>query len=229
MHKVSLYLLNHNYGSFIEESIQSVLNQTIKDFEFIIIDDGSDDKSKEILELFLQIHQDIKIIFQDNQGLISSANKALEMSSGDYLIRLDADDTLHPNALETLVDYTKKYPGADWIFPGYYLTDENGKVRSKESRGSAPFFISKDDVEPHGACSLIKRKTLIELGGYSKNVTCRDGLDLFLKIKEREKILSVPEHLFYYRQHSQNLTKNTALVEQTESVLLKKNRLNTRE
>lgn len=220
---ISLYLLNHNYGLFLDEAILSVLNQTFTDFEFIIIDDGSVDKSREIIYRYSQIHPQIKVIYQENYGLIASANKAVEISSGDYLIRLDADDILHPDALKILYKYSRGYPDVDWIIPGYYITNESGEETCKKNRGKEPYFISPEDTEPHGACSLINRKTLLEVGGYSKIVTCRDGLDLFLKIKKRKKILSVPEHLFYYRQHNQNLTRNNNLIEQTESVLLKQN------
>ncbi|MFB6317445.1 glycosyltransferase family 2 protein [Saccharicrinis sp. FJH54] len=223
MPPISLYLLNHNYGLFLEEAIQSVLDQTFTYFEFIIIDDGSVDKSRKILQNLSQTHPQIKIVYQENYGLIASANKAVEISSGYYLIRLDADDILHPDALKILCRYAENYPDTDWIIPGYYLTNQSGEVTDKKNRGMEPFYISLEDTEPHGACSLIKRKTLLEVGGYSSHVTCRDGLDLFLKIKEKRKILSVPEHLFYYRQHNQSLTRNKKLIEQTESVLLKRN------
>ncbi|MFC0876122.1 glycosyltransferase family 2 protein [Saccharicrinis sp. FJH2] len=220
---ISLYLLNHNYGLFLDEAILSVLNQTFTDFEFIIIDDGSVDKSREMIYRYSQIHPQIKVIYQENCGLIASANKAVEISTGDYLIRLDADDILHPDALKILYYYAEKYPDTDWIFPGYYMTNEFGEVTCKKNRRNEVFYISNEDKEPHGACSLIKRKTLLEVGGYSKHVACRDGLDLFLKIRERKTILSVPEYLFYYRQHTQNLTRNKKLVEETESVLFARN------
>ena len=90
---ISVYITNYNYGKYLEQSIKSVLNQTTKDFELIIIDDGSTDNSLEIIKKFENKPQ-IKFIKQKNKGLNVSNNIALKLSKGKYIIRLDADDWL---------------------------------------------------------------------------------------------------------------------------------------
>ena len=90
---ITAYITNFNYGKYLEQSINSVLRQRFTDFELIIIDDGSTDNSSEILDKYKD-HPKISIIQQKNQGLNASANKALDMAVGDFLIRLDADDYL---------------------------------------------------------------------------------------------------------------------------------------
>ena len=98
---ITVYITNYNYGKFIKKAINSVLNQTFKNFELIIIDDGSKDKSTNIIKKF-QNKKKIKVIFQKNKGLIVSNNLALRLSKAKYIIRLDSDDWLDPHALEIM-------------------------------------------------------------------------------------------------------------------------------
>ena len=217
--KISIYILNHNYGRFLTRAVESVLAQTTKETELLLIDDGSTDNSRDIIVSLASQHG-IHSILHPGQGFIASCNLAVTELSGHYMLRLDADDELEPNAIETMVHYAQKFPEADWIFPGFYYMDKHGQITGKENRGEAPFFISANDKPPHGACSLIKRSTLLQLGGYSTHITCRDGLDLFLKLKGRGTILSVPEYLFKYRRHGENLTEDSEMIERNERILL---------
>ncbi|MEQ8575868.1 MAG: glycosyltransferase family A protein, partial [Fulvivirga sp.] len=95
---ITIYITNYNYGKFIEQSIESVLNQTLQDFELLIIDDGSTDNSKEVIEKYRQNEQ-INIIYQKNKGLNVTNNIAMRASKGKYIMRLDADDYLENNAI----------------------------------------------------------------------------------------------------------------------------------
>ncbi len=98
---ITVYITNFNYGQFIKKAINSVLNQTFKNFELIIIDDGSKDKSTKIIKQF-QYKKNVKIVFQNNKGLIVSNNLALRLSKAKYIMRLDSDDWLDPHALEIM-------------------------------------------------------------------------------------------------------------------------------
>ena len=99
--EISVYITNHNYGSYLNLSINSVLNQTFKDFELIILDDGSTDNSKKVLEKYLTNNK-IRVIFQKKSGMIKSINTAIKASRGRFVLRLDADDYLEKNALLVL-------------------------------------------------------------------------------------------------------------------------------
>ena len=104
---VTVYITNHNYGKYIKKSIDSVLSQTYKNFELIIIDDGSTDNSKEIIEKY---KNDIKvtIVYQKNKGLNVTNNIAIKLSKGKYIVRLDADDYFDENALLVMVNKMEK-------------------------------------------------------------------------------------------------------------------------
>ena len=100
---VTIYITNYNYGKYLQKSIESVLNQTFKNFELIIIDDGSTDSSKSIISKFKN-NSKIRVVYQKNKGLNQSNNLALKISKGRFIIRLDADDWLDIRALEILVN-----------------------------------------------------------------------------------------------------------------------------
>ena len=93
---ITIYITNHNYGKYIKQSIDSVLNQTYQNFEIIIIDDGSTDNSKNIIEKYKN-DKKVRIIYQNNKGLTVSNNIAIKVYKGEYITRLDADDWLDPN------------------------------------------------------------------------------------------------------------------------------------
>ena len=102
--KVTVYITNHNYEKYIKKCIESVLNQSFTNFELIIIDDGSTDNSKKIINQYEKFKK-ISIVYQQRKGLNISNNVAIRLSRGEYIIRLDADDWLEKNALNIMVKY----------------------------------------------------------------------------------------------------------------------------
>ena len=98
---ISVYITNYNYERFIKKAIDSVLAQSFSDFELLIIDDGSTDDSKKIIESYSSNFK-IKIIYQHNKGLNVTNNIAARAAAGKYIIRLDADDYFATNALEKM-------------------------------------------------------------------------------------------------------------------------------
>ena len=86
---LSIYLLNHNYGRYLPKAIDSILGQSDNDFEFIVIDDGSNDGSQQILKTYEEKHG-VKVFYCENRGLISSVLLAFKLLSGDFVARLDA-------------------------------------------------------------------------------------------------------------------------------------------
>ena len=119
---VTVYITNFNYGKFIKQAIESVLMQTEQSFELIIIDDGSTDNSKEIIEKYKDL-KNIRIVYQKNKGLNVTNNIALRAARGKYIVRLDADDYFSPNALELLLEKLESDSMLGMVFPDYFLVD----------------------------------------------------------------------------------------------------------
>jgi spore coat polysaccharide biosynthesis protein SpsF (cytidylyltransferase family)/sialic acid synthase SpsE/glycosyltransferase involved in cell wall biosynthesis len=219
--KVTVYITNYNYGQYLDAAIQSVLNQTLKDIELIIIDDGSKDNSISVIEKYYN-HPNIKVILQKNKGLNKSNNVALREATGKYIIRLDADDILQLNALEIMSSILDNDDKIQLLFPDYYTINQKGKILSCEMRNDFTKEVKVFDQPAHGACTMIRTKTLTSIKGYSELFKCQDGYELWLKITKKYCVDNVNLPLFYYRQHEENLTKNIDNILWTRSKIVQK-------
>lgn len=204
---ITVYITNYNYANYIKHSIDSLLNQTFRDFEVFIIDDGSTDNSKEIIELYRN-HDNIDIIYQQNKGLNVTNNIAMRAAHGKYIMRLDADDFLEPQALEVMSKALEADSGLGLVFPDYYYVDADGNRTGEEIRHNFNSEVSLYDQPAHGACTMIRLEFLKSLGGYNESFTCQDGYDLWIKFISHHKVTNISQPLFSYRRHGNNLTTN---------------------
>jgi glycosyltransferase involved in cell wall biosynthesis len=204
---VTVYITNFNYEKYIRQSIDSVLAQSMREFELLIIDDGSTDNSKEIIEEYRN-RPGITIIYQQNKGLNVTNNIAMRASKAKYIMRLDADDYLSPDALEVMTNVLEKNEALGLVFPNYYYVDASGKITGEERRHDFEKEVSLYDQPAHGACTMIRLEYLRDLGGYNESFTCQDGYDLWIKFIMHHKVTNISEPLFYYRRHGANLTTN---------------------
>jgi len=204
---VTVYITNYNYAKYLKQSIESILNQTFQDFELIIIDDGSTDKSHEIIKRYEE-KENVYTVFQRNRGLNRTNNVALKLGRGRYIMRLDADDYMDVHALEIMVLELEKNPDCAMVFPDYYLTDEHGNITGQIRRHDFKKDVTLADQPAHGACTMIRRKVLLSIGGYNERFDRQDGYDLWLSIVSKYPISNINLPLFYYRQHNRNLTGN---------------------
>lgn len=215
---VSVYITNYNYERFIEASIKSVLNQSLQDFELIIIDDGSTDGSRDIIETYRE-NPRVTIIYQQNKGLNITNNVAMRVAQGKYLMRLDADDYLVPEALEKMVALLEADEELGLVFPDYYYVDAEGNITGEERRHNFEKEVSLYDQPAHGACTIIRLSFLKKIGGYNESFTCQDGYDLWLKFIIHYSVKNINEPLFYYRRHGANLTTNEERILETRRAI----------
>lgn len=204
---ITVYITNYNYESFIKESIDSVLNQTFQDFELLIIDDGSKDNSKNIIETYRD-NPKIQIVYQQNLGLNATNNVAMKKAKGKYLMRLDADDFLEPSALGIMVSLLEADNDLGLVFPDYYYVDKYGNRTGQERRHHFDDEVTLYDQPAHGACTMIRLEFLQKLGGYDEDFSCQDGYDLWIKFISFHKVTNISRPLFSYRKHNSNLTNN---------------------
>lgn len=205
--KVSIYILNYNYGKYISKAIESCVNQSFKNIEIIVIDDGSKDNSKKIINLFTRKYPFIISRFNKNQGLIKSCNAALKIARGKYILRLDADDWLDRNAIEIMYNKMEKNKNIELLFPDYYEVDKDDNVLHTIRRHDFK-KVKLFDAPAHGACTLFRKKTLLINGGYDENFSCQDGFEIWLRFYKKFKVMNLNIPLFYYRRHGVNLTTN---------------------
>lgn len=219
--KITVYITSYNYEKYIEKAIQSVLHQTLQDFELLIFDDGSTDNSREIIKKY-ENHPKIKVIYQENQGMPKTCNKALGMAQGDYIIRLDADDYFDENILLVLSHILDTKPDVGLVYPDYFEIDENNHLTNFVRRKKLGKESKHMDLPAHGACTMIRKKCLDEIGGYSEDIKCQDGYDLWIKFIQKFEPYNVNVPLFYYRKHSQSSTTHSKKILETRKVIKNK-------
>lgn len=206
---VTVYVVNRNYGRFLQQAVDSVLDQDYPFIEVLVIDDASDDEDSAAVLAGLEGRAEVRVIRQaSNRGLTVCANTAIRQSSGEFVMRLDADDYLEPSAVSALVSAIAETPGAVLAFPDYFDVDTRGTVIRRVKRQDVNALEAMSDLPAHGACTLVRRAFLDEMGGYDEVVSCQDGLDLWLHVGPEHRVVSIGEPLFFYRQHGGNLTRD---------------------
>lgn len=216
--KITVYIPTHNYGRYIRKSIDSVLKQTTEDWELIIINDGSTDNTSDILKGYLN-HPKIRIVEQVNKGLSVTNNIALRLSNAKYFMRLDADDYLDENALLVMSNILDTKPEVGLVYPDYYVIDEEDEILEAVRREKIGNEVQLLDLPAHGACTMLRKECLLELGGYAEEFDCQDGYELWLKFLRSFKPYNVNIPLFYYRQHSESLTKDQKKILETRGMI----------
>lgn len=205
---ITVYIPSHNYGRFLANAIDSVLRQTYENWELIVIDDASTDSTADVMNLY-RGHPQISLQRTNGIGLPAVCNFALSKAKGDCLIRLDGDDVFDENILLVLGTHLKQNPDVALVFPDYYLVDDFGEIYAHERRQRLYKDNHMLDMPPNGACTLIRKKVLDEVGGYREDLGAQDGFDLWSRIRDKYKSANVNLPLFYYRRHGANLTANT--------------------
>lgn len=230
-HLISVIIPAYNADRFIKESIESVLSQSFKDFELIIVDDGSKDDTKEIIDEFIHL-TNIKYIYQENTGVSAARNTGAQLAKGEYLVFLDADDILMPHCLEKRL---QKIENSDF---GLVHNDMQTVRFEDNSLGEVMFgregFIL-DDLLLWEGCSIptpssimVKRKVYEEVGGFHTALSNNADQEWFFRVASKYKIGRIPEPLTYYRIHANNMHSNVELLESdsiTSYNLAKENKL----
>jgi len=123
---VSIIIPTYNYGKYLTETLQSVKNQSFRDWECIVIDDGSTDNTKEIVDIFISEDSRYKYIYQANKGVSSARNIGIKAASGDFIQFLDGDDLLQIDKIKSQIDAFEKYPLVDIVYNEVrFFDDEN--------------------------------------------------------------------------------------------------------
>jgi glycosyltransferase involved in cell wall biosynthesis len=211
---------------FLDQAIQSVIGQSVDEWELYLIDNNSSDNSYEIMSRYSNQSNIVSMKVID-YSIAEIANLIIGKAQGRYLMRLDADDFLDLRALEIFLIELKKDNSLDLVFPDYFLVNEDGKILSLEIRESIPSLDSYKSSPPNGACSVWKLQTLKKIGGYDENFTAQDGLDVWIKAIESIEdfsFLNLNLPLFYYRRHSQNLTSKQSRILQARQSIKRRHR-----
>ncbi|RAL20711.1 hypothetical protein DL240_15450 [Lujinxingia litoralis] len=207
---VTVYITCHNYGRYLEQAVESVLQQSLKSWELILVDDASSDETPEICRRYAeQEGARVRVVRHEQaQGLQRNANQVLELARGKYIMRLDADDWLDESALLVMSDRLERRPEVALVYPNYFYVDAEGRYLGVEQRKLPGTEARLLDLPAHGACTMVRRRVLKALGGYDERHNAQDGYELWLKVSRSYPVEGVATPLFYYRQHPESLSRN---------------------
>jgi glycosyltransferase involved in cell wall biosynthesis len=210
---VSIILPTYNGSPYIKKAIESVLSQTYKNWELIIIDDCSLDRTSSIVANYINLNSNIKYIKNnENLGVQKSLNKGLSVSKGEYIARIDDDDEwIDVDKLKTQVEFLESNIGYVLIGTGALLVDEDDELLSK-------YLLPKSDLEIKNkilskncfvhSSVLFKKNTAQEVGGFSENEAIKhvEDYDLWLRLGMKGKLFNLNTYSTALRVRSQSLT-----------------------
>jgi glycosyltransferase involved in cell wall biosynthesis len=191
----------------VRAAVDSVLNQTFSDFEFLIFDDGSTDSTGSVLRDAASRDGRIRLFQRQHQGYSPLLNEGLLAAKGEFIARMDADDISAPTRFEKQVAYLRENPGCVAVGSGLVFIDEAGRpfARNRGVSGHAQIdalhLRGGGGTMPHP--SLMFRKSALDaIGGYRTQFEPAEDLDLLLRLGEIGQLENLPEQLLKYRVHS---------------------------
>ncbi|MEW6364210.1 MAG: glycosyltransferase [Acidobacteriota bacterium] len=215
---VSIVTPVYNGERYVAETVESVLAQDYPRIEYIVIDDGSTDRTPDVVRRY---QGRLRLMQQSNMGQAAALNTGWSLSSGTILGYLSCDDILHPSALRKVVQTLLDHPDAIAAFPNCDVIDAQGRrVRRAVAR---PFDHLESIVDPYcyiGPGSLLRRSVLDRIGGWKPYLRLAPDREFWLRAGLMGKILLCPEVLACYRVHGGNLSRCTSRDSAEEYVLV---------
>ena len=207
MPKVSVITSVYNGEVFLEQCVRSILDQTFRDFEFIILNNGSTDGTAEILSQFKDPR--LLIIHQENLGVTRSLDKGVRMARADLIARLDADDYSFPNRLEQQVDFMDRNP--DYALCGAKFLELIG---DKILPQSVPFVENDKNIRRILSCynpfshstAIFRKQSFVDAGGYDEQFTFAPDYDLWIRILQTGKGYILEDELTMVRLSTESMS-----------------------
>lgn len=202
--KVSIYIPAFNAASYIQEAVQSCLDQNFGDLEVCICDDGSSDETLEILENVFAENPKVRWVTQENGGIGKATNTAINLCRGMYIAQLDADDRLKPHAVRTCVEFLDKNHHIDAVYGDCDYIDSNGKyIRDGWCGGEySREWMATGMIATH--FRMFRKRLWSRTIGCNERIKNAVDLDLWLKLFERGNVDHIHQILYSYRWHGEN-------------------------
>ena len=207
---ISVVIPVYNGELTIEDTVESVLNQTFMDFELIVINDGSIDSTLDILSKFQDSR--IKVFSYPNAGLSASRNRGIKHGCGELISFIDADDLWTNDKLNAQLNSLRENPDAAVSYSWTDFIDMSGNLLGIGVRHTANGYVFPDLLKfffiGSGSNALIYRHVFDEVGGFDETLTSAEDLDMFLRIAARYHFSVVPKHQILYRISDDSMSRN---------------------
>lgn len=197
---VSVIIPNYNHAQYVGDAIRSVLAQTYRNYEIIVVDDGSTDNSREIVA---QFGEKVKYIYQSNAGLSAARNTGIAQARGEFIGVLDADDMYEPDFMSVLVPILQSDQEAEAVYCGYRFVDvSNQPLPQVEARLIPPDRLFQALAEGNFLVPesiLVRKRCYDKVGMFDVNFRACEDVDMWLRITKHYKVLGVTNILTRHR------------------------------
>lgn len=207
---VSVIIPCFNQARFLGEALEGVLRQTYKNIEIVVVDDGSSDNTAEVASAYPAV----RLIRQKNQGVSTARNIGVRKSQGEYLVFLDADDCLRPQAIEINMGYMQAHPECGGVAGRVIKVDSDGvpvpmKQLPRVEKAYYPDLLA-DDRTGAPAAAMFRRSIFESVGGFDTSLKSAEDFDLYLRITRQAPILYHDTIIAEYRKYETSKSANRA-------------------
>lgn len=219
---VSVVMTVYNRAEFVPPAVRSILNQTLRELELILVDDGSDTATKDVLARLAAEDDRVRLIEQANAGIFAAANRGLRACRAPLVARLDSDDLAEPRRLEIQKAFFDEPSHADVACCGTFmkLIDEQGRFLHVEAKPTDDRGIQEQLLRGHCAIghpsSMMRRAALEQIGGYDESFSSAGDLEIFLRLGEAGRLANLETPLTRYRLHARSVSEEKG-VQQREN------------
>jgi glycosyltransferase involved in cell wall biosynthesis len=207
--RVTVLMSVYNSEKYLKRAIGSILNQTFKDFEFLIINDGSKDSSLKIVKSYKDPR--IRLISHENRGLTSCLNEGISEARGEFIARQDDDDESVPTRLEKEVEYLDSHSDVGMVGSNYTAMDSNTwkpVVTTNIFTHPIDLRLALITCNQYGHGSVLMRTKLVrKLKGYDPQVGCVEDYDLWTRMSQVSNVANIEEPLYLYCRNDKGITR----------------------
>ena len=207
---VTVFMPVKNGEAYLCTSVSSILNQTHRDFEFIIVDDGSTDSTGTILAEFAGRDERIRIVQNKQQGIPAAMNQALSLASGDIVFRIDHDDIAWPERIERQLAFLSHHPQVAVLGSWIEAIDRNGwpfKMTKYPTEHARLVEMLDRGINPLASpATAMRRSAILSVGGFHPAFRVAQDFDMWCRISEHYELANLPEILLSYRWHGENIS-----------------------
>lgn len=205
MPRVSVVMPVYNCARYVSEAIDSILGQTFTDFEFIIIDDGSTDGTRALVEAAAAADPRIRLVSHENRGVTACLNEGLELAQGDLIARMDGDDIAMPDRFEQQVAFLDAHSDHALVGGQFVLVDPEGRGLRGLDRPTCHDALQVEFLKGITAVNhptmMYRRESARSIGGYLSTISHAEDLDFLLRISETSKVANLDTCVLLYRLH----------------------------
>ena len=206
---VSVVMAVFDGEQYVKEALDSILGQSFRDFEFIIINDGSIDNTTGILQQYAQLDERLRVFHQENRGLIAALNRGCRLARGKYIARMDADDIAFPERFERQVDFLDRHPTVAVLGGAIKLINAKGasigEWRNPVDDRQIKEALHRTNCFCHSTI-MMRKDAFDATEGYRRPFLHAEDYDLWLRMAEHFELANLPDALLYYRVHARQVS-----------------------